>query len=177
MPQLIPPVNKTDHAEGAASASVTLLEYGDFECPHCGAAYPVVKKLQQHFGSQLRLVFRHFPLSNAHPHAFAAALAAEAAARQDMFWPMHDIIFQHQDQLGDQAFLRFAQTLHLDMDRFKKDRHDPILADKVDADFESGVRSGVNGTPGFFLDGERYNGSYDYLSLKEAIAAQLAHAV
>ena len=177
MPQLIPPVNKNDHAEGAPDAPLTLTEYGDFECPHCGAAYPVVKKLQKHFGSQLRLVYRHFPLSNAHPHAFAAAIAAEAAGRQDQFWPMHDVIFENQQQLSDWAFHAFAKTLGLDAHRFTDDMQDAALADKVETDFESGVRSGVNGTPGFFLGRSRYNGGYDYASLRQAIEEQLAHAL
>lgn len=176
MPQLTPPVNKHDHAEGPDDAPITLTEYGDFECPHCGAAYPVVNKLQKHFGEQLRLVFRHFPLSNAHPHAFAAAVAAEAAGRQQQFWPMHHILFENQQQLSDWAFHAFAKTLGLDMERFKRDVHDSTLQDKVEADFESGVRSGVNGTPTFFLGRDRYNGGYDYPSLREAIEALLAHA-
>lgn len=177
MPPLTPPVNKHDHIEGAANAPVTLTEYGDFECPHCGAAYPVIKKLQQHFGTQLRLVYRYFPLSDAHPHAFGAAVAAEAAGRQQQFWPMHDMLFEHQQELSDKAYRLFAKTLGLDLARFDADMQDPAVAEKVDADFESGVRSGVNGTPSFYLDGHKYNGGYDYMSLREAIEAQLAHAL
>jgi len=177
MSQLTPAVNKNDHAEGTPDAALTFTEYGDFECPHCGAAYPVVKKLQKHFGPQLRLVFRHFPLSNAHPHAFAAAVAAEAAGRQGQFWAMHDVLFENQEQLNDRAFYAFAKSLGLDAGRFAEDMQDPALAEKVEADFESGMRSGVNGTPTFFLGRSRYNGGYDYASLRQAIEEELAQVL
>jgi protein-disulfide isomerase len=104
-------------------------------------------------------------------------VAAEAAGRQQQFWPMHDMLFEHQNELSDQAYRRFAKTLGLDLSRFDADMQDPALAEKVDADFESGVRSGVNGTPSFYLDGHKYNGGYDYMSLREAIEAQLAHVL
>ncbi|MBS1564809.1 MAG: thioredoxin domain-containing protein [Bacteroidetes bacterium] len=177
MSQLTPPVSSKDHAEGPANAPVTLVEYGDFQCPHCGAAYPIVGRLQRHFGRQLRLVFRHFPLSNAHPYATTAAIAAEAAGRQGRFWDMHHMIFEHQDELDEDAVYSFAANLGLDEDRFAADMEDPALAEKVEADFESGVRSGVNGTPTFFIGSQRYNGGHDFLSLRQAIEAQLAHAL
>lgn len=172
MAKLTPSVNNEDHAQGSSDAPVTLVEYGDFQCPHCGAAHPILKQLQQMHGENLRLVFRHFPLSNSHPMAIPAAMAAEAAGRQDKFWEMHDMIYEHQNQLSPEAFLKFADKIKLDMKAFEKDAEDVALAEKIDASFESGVRSGVNGTPSFFINGTKYNGGYDAASLSEAIAAK-----
>lgn len=169
MAKLTPPVNKDDHAQGSPDAPVTLVEYGDFQCPHCGAAHPILKQLQQMHGKNMRLIFRHFPLSNSHPMAIPAAMAAEAAARQGKFWEMHDMIFEHQDQLSPEAFIKFAGKLKLDIKTFEADSEDVSLAEKVDASFESGVRSGVNGTPSFFINGAKYNGGYDAASLSEAL--------
>ncbi len=170
MPKLKPPVNKNDHAQGSADAPVTLTEYGDFQCPHCGAAHPMIKKIQQSFGKKLKFVFRHFPLSNVHEYAQIAAVAAEAAGRQNKFWEMHDIIFEHQSDLGDDIWPVFAQKLKLKIPAFEKDMDDPALSEKVESDFESGIRSGVNGTPSFYINGDKYNGDYDFESLSEAIS-------
>ena len=174
MAKLTPPVNNEDHAQGAPDAPVTLVEYGDFQCPHCGAAHPILKQLQQMHGENLRLIFRHFPLSNSHPMAIPAAMAAEAAAKQNKFWEMHDMIFEHQNQLSPEALLKFADKLKLNMKAFEADSEDVSLAEKIDASFESGVRSGVNGTPSFFINGTKYNGGYDAASLSEAISAKVS---
>ncbi|MEP6746513.1 MAG: thioredoxin domain-containing protein [Bacteroidota bacterium] len=155
---LKPPVNEKDHAEGTDTASIVLVEYGDYQCPHCGAAYPVIKKIQKTFGSQVRFVFRNFPLSEIHPDAMAAAIATEAAALQDKFWQMHDIIFENQELLGEEGLHKMAGSIGLDMKKFQKDMQREDLQAKVEADFESGVRSGVNGTPSFFIDGNKFDG-------------------
>ena len=111
MSTLTMPVGERDHAQGPADAPVTLVEYGDYECPYCGMAYPIVKQVQARFGDRLRFVFRNFPLTEIHPHALHAALAAEAAGSQGQFWPMHDAIFQHQHSLGDADLTRLAEGL------------------------------------------------------------------
>jgi len=173
MSQLKPPAGKTDHMQGPPDAIITLVEYGDFECPHCGAAYPVIKEIQQTFKKQLRFVYRPFPLSNIHPHALQAAAAAEAADRQHWFWPMHDMLFENQDRLDGRSLVSYANTLKLDLKLFKEDINDPAVAEKIEASFESGVRSGVNGTPSFFINGSKYNGGNDYGSLETAIRMQI----
>jgi protein-disulfide isomerase len=150
-------------------APIELVEYGDYQCPHCGAAYPVTKELINTYGDDMAFVFRHFPLTQIHPMAFPAALAAEAAGRQRQFWGMHDLIFENQLQLSENALLEFARTLHLNMTVFRQDLQDPALGEKIEAHFESGVRSGVNGTPSFFINGVKYNGSHDYNSLAGTI--------
>jgi protein-disulfide isomerase len=171
MAKLKPPVSDKDHIQGPPNAPVVLVEYGDFQCPHCGAAYPIVKQIQQKFRGKLALVFRHFPLTEVHPDAQAAAVASEAAANQGKFWEMHDLIFEYQSRLSPPTLLHHAKTLGLDMKRFEKDIQDPALFEKVEADFESGMVSGVNGTPSFFINGAKYNDSYDFESISEAIAA------
>ncbi|HEV8062614.1 MAG TPA: DsbA family protein [Gemmataceae bacterium] len=163
------PVGAHDHVQGSEKAAVTLLEYGDYECPYCGAALPVVKEVQQRLGAALRFVFRHFPLSMAHPHAQQAAEAAEAADTQGQFWEMHDLMFENQDALDDKNLAHFAKALGLDSAQFIGELTDHVHAARVRQDFMSGVRSGVNGTPTFFINGSRYVGSYDVESLLEAI--------
>jgi protein-disulfide isomerase len=174
MPKLTPPVNKNDHIHGPVNASLELVEYGDYQCPHCGAAHPVVRQIQKKFGRHLKFVFRHFPLSNVHEYALPAAIAAEAAARQDKFWQMHDIIFENQSLLSDQAFIEFALAIGLNIPAFRMDVMDEALAEKIETNFESGVRSGVNGTPSFFINGMKYNGSFDYAPLSEILETQEA---
>ena len=166
---LKPAVSEKDHAEGTKAATVQLVEYGDYECPHCGAAYPIIKKIQKTFGSQVYFVFRNFPLSEIHPYATAAAIATEAAALQNKFWQMHDIIFENQEMLDNEGLQQMAGTIGLDMKKFQKDILSEELAAKVDADFESGVRSGVNGTPSFFINGNKFDGGANdlYNMLKE----------
>ncbi|HMI49423.1 MAG TPA: DsbA family protein [Gemmatimonadaceae bacterium] len=158
--QLKPPVTAKDHAAGPDDAPVTLVEYGDYECPYCGMAHPIVQRAQQQLGSDLRFVFRHFPLAEAHPHARLAAQAAEAAGAQGKFWEMHDALFEHQDALGGEDILSYAQSIGLDIAKFARDLEAPTYAKKVRDDFRSGVRSGVNGTPTFFVNGIRYDGSW-----------------
>lgn len=158
--QLTPPVSERDHASGPEDAPVTLVEYGDYECPYCGMAYLVVKSAQRELGEQLRFVFRNFPLAEAHPHARLAAEAAEAAAAQGKFWQMHDGLFEHQDALEAEDIIGYAKSLGLDMAQFARDLKDPKITKRVRDDFRSGVRSGVNGTPTFFINGNRYEGSW-----------------
>ena len=169
MSQLKPPVGANDHVQGPAKAAVTIVEYGDYECPYCGQAYPVTKALQERLGNQLRFVFRNFPLGEAHPHAEHAAEAAEAAAAQGKFWEMHDLLYENQDALEDEDLVRYAQSLHLDVPRFVKDMEEHRYADRVREDFRSGIKSGVNGTPAFFINGVRHDGPFDLRSLMAAI--------
>lgn len=172
---LNPPVDpERDHVRGPAAAPVTLVEYGDFQCPYCGDAYPVVRDLAERFGDSLRFVFRHMPLDDLHPRAHAAALAAEAAAVQGSFWEMHDRLFEHQLELGDDDLLGHAEALGLDAERFRADLADPALAERVAADFRSGAGSGVPSTPRFFVNDVIHLGSASFPQLTEAIEAQLA---
>jgi protein-disulfide isomerase len=171
-PRLTPPVSEQDHAQGPPTAAVTLVEYGDFECPHCRHAHEILPEVQEHFGDRLRLVFRNFPLAQMHPHAETAAEAAEAAGAQGKFWEMHDLLFEHQDALDEESLLRYARKLKLDLERFERELRDGVHAARVRENFSSGVRSGVNGTPTFFLNGVRYDESWDGDSLIIAIEAE-----
>ena len=158
--RLTPDVSERDHAAGDAGAPVTLVEYGDYECPHCGHAYPIVKSIQHRLGRKLRFVFRNFPLAEAHPHARHAAEAAEAAADQGKFWQMHDAIFENQAQLEDDDLLATARRLRLDAEGIARALEEGTYTARVREDFRSGIRSGVNGTPTFFINGERYDGAW-----------------
>jgi protein-disulfide isomerase len=169
MAQLTPPVGPQDHIQGSETAKVTLVEYGDYECPYCGQAYPIVKELQRRMGDQLRFVFRNFPLSNMHPHAEHAAEAAEAANAQGKFWQMHDYLYEHQNELGDSHLAAYAGAVGLDVSRFTHEMREHLYASHVHEDFESGVRSGVNGTPTFYINGIRHNGSFDLDTLLQAV--------
>lgn len=166
---LKPPVSDADHRLGTAEAVVTLVEYGDYECPHCGRAQPIVAEVKERMGARLAFVFRHFPLSNVHPHAAKAAEAAEAAGVQGKFWEMHEALFARQDALKPSDLVRRARTLHLDMTRFEQELDGGLHADRVQRDFSSGVRSGVNGTPTFFINGKRHDGSWDADALVAAL--------
>jgi protein-disulfide isomerase len=161
-----------DHIQGPDGAPVTLVEYGDYECPYCGAAYPVLKEIQAQMGDGLRFVFRNFPITSSHPRAQKAAEAAEAAATQGHFWEMHDHLYEHQQQLGGDHLLAYSQALGLDLKRFDQDLADNVYAPRVREDFMSGVRSGVNGTPTFFINGVRYDGSHDLDSLLAAVRSR-----
>ena len=167
--KLKPPVGANDHVQGPSKAPVTLVEYGDYECPYCGEAYPIVKALQKRLGDQVRFVFRNFPLAEAHPHAEHAAEAAEAAGAQGKFWEMHDVLYENQDALEDEDLVKYAKALHLDVPRFVKEMEAHAYVERVRADFSSGVRSGVNGTPSFFINGARHDGPFDLRSLLAAI--------
>jgi protein-disulfide isomerase len=168
-PQLVLPVGSRDHSLGSPDAPVTLLEYGDYECPYCGAAYPIVKQVQNEMRGKLRFIFRNFPLGNMHPHATLAAEAAEAAGAQGEFWEMHDMLYEHQDALGKNDLLGYARRLGVDGPKFAADLSGHVFADRVREDFYSGVRSGVNGTPTFYINGVRHNGSYDADVLLRAV--------
>ena len=173
MAKLKVPVGAADHAQGPNGAPVTLVEYGDYECPHCGRAYPIVKALQKQFGRQLRFVFRNFPLREIHPNAGPAAETAEFAAASDKFWPMHDLLFENQESLGDTLFLKLARQLKLDAGALEKALVDHTFTERVQEDFAGGVRSGVNGTPTFFINGNRHDGDFELQTLVEAVAAAL----
>ena len=166
---LSPAVSDRDHAEGPAGAPVTLVEYGDFECPHCGHAYPIVEELRHRMGKKMRFVFRNFPLSEAHPHAEKAAEAAEAAGEQNRFWEMHGMLFKHQNALDTPHLEMYARSLRLDEERFSHALSAHTFQKRVRDDFMSGARSGVNGTPTFFVNGARYDGSYDLVPMLEAL--------
>jgi protein-disulfide isomerase len=168
-PTLKPPVGPKDHLQGPPDAPVQLVEYGDYECPYCGEAYPVVKALQERLGDQMSFVFRNFPLSEAHPHAEEAAEAAEAAAAQGKFWEMHDLLYENQDALEPEDLVRYARALKLELPRFVLEMREHVYKERVREDFRSGVRSGVNGTPTFFINGARHNGPFDLRSLLAAI--------
>jgi len=167
-----PPVSGRDHVLGPESARVTLVEYGDFECPHCAIAYPLVKELHQRFGDRVRFVFRHFPLTNVHPHAQAAAEASEFAAAGGVFWQMHDILFEQQKQLADGQLTRLAAGLKLDQDALSNALRDHTFLPRVKEDFLGGIKSGVKGTPAFFINERRHDG--DAASLGPAIEQALA---
>ena len=169
--RLSPPVTDRDHVQGSAQASVTLVEYGDYECPHCGRAHPIVKEVQRRLGAKLRFVFRNFPLTEMHPHAQHAAEAAEAAAGQERFWEMHDALFEHQRSLDDRHLVQYAEALGLDLQQFQQDLTSHAYAGRVREDFRSGVKSGVNGTPTFFINGVRHDDSWDVETLTEALLA------
>lgn len=169
------PIGKRDHIYGSIDARVKLVEYGDFECPNCGAAYSIVKRIQQDLGDRLCLIFRHFPLKEIHEHAFSAACAAEAAGKQNKFWDMHDMLFEHQDALHDEDLIKYGGLLGLDMPQFIKDMDSTEVEKKVREDFMSGVRSGVNGTPTFYINGIRYDDSYDYDNFKNVLEKEAGY--
>jgi protein-disulfide isomerase len=172
-PRLTVPVGANDHAQGLATAAVTLLEYGDYQCPYCGAAYPIVKEVQKRLGGQLRFVFRNFPLANMHPHATLAAEAAEVVGALGHFWEMHDMLYEHQSALAEPDLVGYAGKLGVDRGKFSTELRRPAYAERVREDFASGVRSGVNGTPTFYINGVRHNGSYELEELLEAIGSAL----
>lgn len=169
MTRLRGPVNEHDHIQGASRAPLTLLEYGDYQCPYCGQAYPIIKKVQQYFGNRLRFVFRNFPLTEVHPMALAAAETAEAAGAQGKFWEMHDLLYENQPRFSMRYFLEVATQLGLERERFVEDVENGTFRPVIRDDFVGGVRSGVNGTPCFFIDGERYDGSWDEQMLIAAL--------
>jgi protein-disulfide isomerase len=167
----LPVDEQRDHIQGSAGAPLTLLEYGDYECPYCGAAYPIVKQVQAEMGDRMRFVFRNFPISTSHPHAEHAAEAAEAAASQGRFWEMHDYLYEHQRHLEDADLHRYAQELGLDVVTFDNALATHAPEQRVREDFMSGVRSGVNGTPTFYVNGKRHDGPFDAESLTSALSA------
>jgi protein-disulfide isomerase len=166
---LTQPVSAHDHAEGPADAPLTLVEYGDYQCPYCGAAYPVVKRLQKTLGKKMRFVFRNFPLTQMHPYALVAAEAAEAAALQGKFWEMHDLLFEQQAFLDPDVIPMWAERIGLNLEQLGNDIRQGVPEKRIKEDRQSGIRSGVNGTPTFFINGARYDGPTDYDSLLEAL--------
>lgn len=167
--RLVLPVGARDHAQGPAEAGVTLLEYGDFECERCAAAFPVVKEVNRWLRGALRYAFRHFPVAERHPNASRAAEAAEAAGAQGRFWEMHDLLCERSPALGEVHLNGYARELGLDLERFGRELREHTHARKVREDFTSGVRSGVGVTPAFFINGVRYTGATDLDGLLAAI--------
>jgi formate-nitrite transporter family protein len=165
---LTAPVSERDHSRGG-SAAVTLVEYGDFECPYCRALAPIVDGLRPALGDQLRFVFRHFPMISSHPHAFRAAQAAEAAAAQGKFWEMHDLLFSRQQALEDEHLRAYAAELGLDVERFRRELEEGVYAERVREDMRSGGASGATGTPTVYLDGVRFDTSVGHQGLLAAI--------
>jgi protein-disulfide isomerase len=169
-PRLKLPVGKKDHVQGSPDAKVTLIEYGDYQCPYCGEAHGIVKRVQEKFGSDLRFVFRNFPLTEVHPRAEFGAEMAESAADQGKFWEMHDFLYEHQSYLSNEEFfLKYAEKLGLDAQRIRKEIATHVHAPRIHEDFIGGVRSGVNGTPTFFINDLRHNGDYQFETLVSAI--------
>ncbi|HEX3158757.1 MAG TPA: thioredoxin domain-containing protein [Gemmatimonadaceae bacterium] len=174
--RLTPPVGADDHVQGPEDAPVTLVEYGDFECPSCGMAYPILKVVQEHMGARLRFVFRPFPLTESHPHAQHAAEAAEAAAAQGYFWAMHDMLFEHQRRLEDEDLVGYAEALGLDAGRVARELAEGTYEARVRSSFRGGIRSGVNGTPTFFINGERYDGPWTEAGVFVQVLSEVADA-
>jgi protein-disulfide isomerase len=159
-----------DHVLGDPAAPVTVLEYGDYECPYCAAAAPVLRRLVEESGGGVRLVFRNFPIADRHPYALTAALAAEAAGAQGAFWAMHEVLFERQDRLDDASLRRYADELGLDADLVVGLPAQPF-GDKVEADFAAGIAAGVAGTPTVFVDGRQFSGRVEIGALRRAVAA------
>jgi protein-disulfide isomerase len=167
------PITADDWSLGSPEAPVTLLEYGDFECPYCAMARPVLEGLVAEYPDTIRLVFRHFPITTIHPHAFMAAEAAEAAGAQGKFWEMHDTLFTHQQLLEFENLRWYAKQIGLDVARFVQEMRAHIYQEKVRRDFRRGIQDGVNGTPTIFINGLRYDGPRDRMSILAAIATQV----
>jgi protein-disulfide isomerase len=170
------PIGPYDHTIGPPDAPYQLVEYGDYECPYCGAAYPIVKSVQRRMGDSLLFAFRHFPLTQMHPHAEHAAEIAEAAGERGRFWAMHDVLFTHQHALDDDSLVVYAARLGIDPGWARWVLQTHGFADRVREDFLSGVRSGVNGTPTFFVNGVRHDGPWDEASLIEALRTSAVFA-
>ena len=173
MALLRPPVGPRDHTLGTVEAPVTLVEYGDFECPFCGRAYPDLKQVLRQVGGKVQFVFRHFPLSEEHPRAQHAAEVAEAAAAQGKFWEMHDLLYQRQAALADEDLVRYARELGLDAERVRRELVAHVHAARVREDFVSGTKSGVSGTPRFFINGRRHEEPGDAKTLAAALRRAL----
>jgi protein-disulfide isomerase len=170
MNRLLVPVSAHDHIQGSADAEWTLVEYGDYECPVCGQAYPIVKQLQEHLGDQLLFVFRNFPLREIHPSAEHAAEAAEFAAAYGSFWKMHDVLFENQDRLEDEVLIGLGAQIGLSAPKLRRSLASEIFRGRIDRDFRGGIRSGVNGTPTFFINGVRHDGGFGFDMLLRAFA-------
>ncbi|WP_392553243.1 thioredoxin domain-containing protein [Orbus wheelerorum] len=156
---LKPPVTNLDHIQGNSNASIELVEYGDYQCPYCAEFYYVIKELQNQLGTNLKFIFRNFPLEM-HPNALHAAIATEVLAKYNKFWPMHDMLYENQAYLHDKNLINYAEKLGVNEQQFEQDFKDKSFADKVEKDFESGLRSGVNGTPSLYINNKKYEGEY-----------------
>jgi protein-disulfide isomerase len=171
MPELRFPISEDDHIIGPADALVTLVEYGDYQCPHCQAAWPEVELVLSHFGDDLCYAYRHFPMSTVHPLAKPAAEAAEFAGGHGLFWEMHSAIYANAHQLSGPTLAALASQLGLDVAELQHALDEGTYLAKIESDFAGGIRSGVNGTPCFFVNGERHDGAYDAMTLAAAIEA------
>jgi len=167
--KLLLPRAKHDHIQGSIDAPIALVEYGDYECPFCGQAYPIVKAIQERLGDRLCFAFRNFPLANSHPHAEHAAEAAEAAGAQWKFWEMHDLLYENQEALDDENLAQYAEALSLDARRLIGEVLSGAHMARVREDFQSGARGGVNGTPSFFINGVRHDGAPSFAALLAAL--------
>ena len=174
MPSLLTlPIGPRDHVRGPESAPVTLVEYGDFECPQCAAAYPIVGRVVDTFGDRLRFVFRHFPLTNSHPHAQHAAEAAEVASTAGAFWPMYEALYAERASLSDRKILECGAAAGVSSVAIERAWASHELLARIKEDFASGIKSGVTGTPSFFVNGVRHEGGWDEVALMHAIDAAL----
>ncbi|MDB6057999.1 MAG: oxidoreductase [Verrucomicrobiales bacterium] len=171
--ELAEPVTRHDHVRGPHRAPVTLVEYGDIECPYCGQAHSILRALEQEMEGQLRFVFRHFPLTTIHPFAEHASEAAEAAGAQGKFWEMHDLLFENQDALSDEDLVTYSAELNLDARRVANDIVTGAHAARIGHDIDTGLRSEVDGTPMFFINGKKYNGDLELYAMLEALQAEL----
>ncbi len=169
MNKLIIPQNNKDHITGNIKGTVTLVEYGDFQCPSCGEAYPIVKEILKRKGDILKFIFRNFPLYQIHTHALHAAYAAESAGKQNKFWEMHDKLLENQEYLEDKDLQQYAKDLSLDINQFTKDMKSDEIAKKVEEDINGAIESGVNATPTFFVNGISFDKSTELDLLLEAI--------
>ena len=165
----LPVSESRDHIQGPVNAPITLVEYGDYECPYCGQAYMIIKEIQERLGSKLCFVFRNFPLTKVRPHAYKAAIAAETAAAQGKFWDMYDYLFKHGQVVTDDNLRQSAAKLGLDIARFDREFLARTYSSHVDDDIQSGKSSGVKSTPTFFINGDRYNNSWDLDTLLSAL--------
>jgi NhaA family Na+:H+ antiporter len=168
------PISDHDHIRGRPDAPLTLLEYGDYECDYCGRAFPVVRAVREHFGDRLRFIFRNFPHASIHPHASIAAQAAESAALKGKFWEMHDLLFEHQDDLATGDLAHYALQVGLEVYHFESDLSSQRFARHVAADYQGGVESGVKKTPTFFIDEVRYTGPMEAAALIAALNESIA---
>lgn len=173
--KLARPIAQSDHIQGSLTASVVLVFYGNYQCLECGEAYRIVKAIQLQVGDALCFVFRHFSLIHQHPQARRAAEAAEAAGDQQMFWQMHDFLFENQPTIDETAIVEYARQLGLNMSRFRWNFFERVYRDHVKADFESGIESGVRQTPAFFINGFRHSQSWNFDTLLGAISSQAAN--
>lgn len=175
MSQLKEAPNSNDNYQGSLDAPLVLVEYGDYQCPYCRQAVPVVKQVQAHFGDKLCFVFRDFPLTQLHEQALPAAIVADFSAKYGKFWEVHDSLYEHQNRLGLDLYQVLAQHYQLPMQELIAEIQNKTAEEKITHDFKTGVRSGVNGTPSFFINGHQYQGAYDghsMIAFLEAVLAQ-----